>query len=97
MASLAGVPLTAGFLGKFLVFKVAFESQQFLLIVVAIITVGCGFYYYLKVVRAMYWQTTTGNQTTIPISLLSTITIGALVVLIFLFGIFPQLGAGLLS
>jgi NADH-quinone oxidoreductase subunit N len=97
MASLAGVPLTAGFLGKFLVFKVAFESQQFLLIVLAIITVGCGFYYYLKVVRAMYWQTTTGAPTAIPVSLLSTITIGALVVLIFLFGIFPQLGAGLLS
>jgi NADH-quinone oxidoreductase subunit N len=97
MASLAGVPLTAGFLGKFLVFKVAFESQQFLLIVVAIITVGCGFYYYLKVVRAMYWQTTTGTQTAIPVSLLSTITIGILVVLIFLFGIFPQFGAGLLT
>src|SRR5580693_7772566 len=97
MMSLAGVPLTAGFLGKFLVFKVAFESQQFLLIVLAIITVGCGFYYYLKVVRAMYWQTTTGTPTAIPVSLLSTITIGALVILIFLFGIFPQFGAGLLS
>src|ERR1700738_4585820 len=97
MMSLAGVPLTAGFLGKFLVFKVAFESQQFLLIVLAVITVGCGFYYYLKVVRAMYWQTTTGTPTTIPVSLLSTITIGALVILIFLFGIFPQFGAGLLS
>ena len=95
--SLAGVPLTAGFLGKFLVFKVAYESQQFLLLVLAVITVGCGFYYYLKVVRAMYWQTTTGAPTAIPVSLLSTITIGALVILIFLFGIFPGLGAGLLS
>src|SRR5258708_5432843 len=97
LMSLAVVQLTAGFLGKFLVFKVAFESQQFLLIFLAVITVGCGFYYYLKVVRAMYWQTTTGTPTAIPVSLLSTITIGALVVLIFLFGIFPQFGAGLLS
>ena len=31
MMSLAGVPLTAGFLGKFLVFKVAFETRQFFL------------------------------------------------------------------
>jgi hypothetical protein len=45
----------------------------------------------------MYWQTTTGTPTAIPVSLLSTITIGALVLLIFLFGIFPQFGAGLLS
>ncbi len=37
MMSLAGVPLTAGFLGKFLVFKVAFETQQFFLIALGII------------------------------------------------------------
>ncbi|MBV9276277.1 MAG: NADH-quinone oxidoreductase subunit N [Verrucomicrobia bacterium] len=97
MASLAGVPLTAGFLGKFLVFKVALESRQFLLIVLAIITVGCGFYYYLKVVRAMYWQTSTGAPTNISVGILSTVTIAALVILIFLFGVFPQFGAGLLS
>jgi NADH-quinone oxidoreductase subunit N len=97
MASLAGLPLTAGFLGKFLVFKVALESRQFLLIVLAIITVGCGYYYYLKVVRAMYWQTSTGAPANISVGLLSTVTIAALVFLIFLFGIFPQFGAGLLS
>jgi NADH-quinone oxidoreductase subunit N len=97
MASLAGLPLTAGFLGKFLVFKVALESRQFLLIVLAIITVGCGFYYYLKVVRAMYWQTSTGAPASISVGLLSTVTIAALVFLIFLFGVFPQFGAGLLS
>jgi len=79
------------------VFKAAYESQQFLLLVLGIITVGCGFYYYLKVVRAMYWQTTVGNSSVIPVSRLSTVTISALVLLIFLFGIFPQLGLGLLS
>jgi NADH-quinone oxidoreductase subunit N len=97
MMSLSGIPLTAGFFGKFLVFKVAYESQQFLLLVLGIITVGCGFYYYLKVVRAMYWQTATGNSAVIPVSRLSMVTIAALTVLIFLFGIFPQLGLGLLG
>src|SRR5260221_3617903 len=97
MMSLSGIPLTAGFLGKFLVFKVAYQSQQFLLVVLGIITVGCGFYYYLKVVRAMYWQSAAGNNSVIPVSRLSTVTISALVLLIFLFGIFPQLGLGLLG
>jgi NADH-quinone oxidoreductase subunit N len=96
MMSLSGVPLTAGFLGKFLVFKVAYESRQFLLLVLGIVTVGCGFYYYLKVVRAMYWQTAVGNNSVIPVSRLSTVTISALVLLIFVFGIFPQFGLGLL-
>src|ERR1700737_1964028 len=90
MMSLSGVPLTAGFLGKFLVFKVAYQSQQFLLLVLGVVTVGCGFYYYLKVVRAMYWQTAVGNNSVIPVSRLSTVTISALVLLIFLFGIFPH-------
>ena len=56
MASLAGVPFTAGFLGKFLVFDAAIATHHFGLVVVAIVTVGAGFYYYFKVVRAIYWD-----------------------------------------
>ena len=56
MVSLAGVPFTAGFFGKFLIFAAAIAHHQTALVVVGVITVGCGFYYYLKVVRAMYWQ-----------------------------------------
>src|SRR5215471_668664 len=96
MMSLAGVPLTAGFLGKFLVFKVAFETRQFFLIALGVITVGCGFYFYLKVVRAMYWQSSSGNVASIPISKLSQAAIVIMVILIFALGIFPQIALGLL-
>src|SRR5205807_7500943 len=58
MVSLAGVPFTAGFLGKFYIFYAAVLQRQIALIITGVITVGCGFYYYLKVVRAMYWQST---------------------------------------
>jgi NADH-quinone oxidoreductase subunit N len=95
MMSLAGVPLTAGFLGKFLVFKVAYETGQFLLHALGVITVGCGFYYYLKVVRAMYWQPAPSNAAAIPVNSLSLITIALLVLFIFVFGIFPGLALGL--
>jgi NADH-quinone oxidoreductase subunit N len=96
MMSLAGVPLTAGFLGKFLVFKVAFETRQFFLIALGILTVGCGFYFYLKVVKAMYWQPAQGNVTAIPVSRLSAVAIWVLVILIFVLGIFPQFALGLM-
>ena len=56
MASLAGVPFTAGFLGKFFIFDAALRHHQTALVIAGVITVACGFYYYLKVVRAMYWN-----------------------------------------
>src|SRR2546429_5231238 len=56
MISLAGVPFTAGFLGKFFIFYAALAHHQIALVVVGVVTVGCGLYYYLKVVRAMDWQ-----------------------------------------
>ncbi len=55
MASLAGLPFTAGFFGKFFIFVSAIGQKQITLVAVGIVTVACGFYYYLKVVRAMYW------------------------------------------
>ena len=63
MVSLAGVPFTAGFLGKFFIFDAAVQHHQFALVVVGVITVACGFYYYLKVVRAMYWEATDSDAT----------------------------------
>ena len=89
MASLAGVPLTAGFFGKFLVFWAAIAQQQTALIVVGVITVGCGFYYYLKVVRAMYWQVATIPDS-IPVSGLSKVAIGAMILATIWLGVYPQ-------
>jgi len=89
MISLAGVPFTAGFLGKFLIFYAAVAQRQIALLVVGVITVGCGFYYYLKVVRAMYWQTT-AKMDKISINTLSRFAMSALILAIIGLGIYPQ-------
>ena len=89
MVSLAGVPFTAGFLGKFYIFYAAVQQRQIALVVVGVITVGCGFYYYLKVVRAMYWQSDSKTDA-IPVSGLSRVAISALIVATIWLGVYPQ-------
>lgn len=89
MASLAGVPFTAGFLGKFFIFDAAIRQHETVLIVVGVITVACGFYYYLKVVRAMYWEPATKAEL-ISISGLSRVTMIGLMAAIIALGIYPQ-------
>jgi NADH-quinone oxidoreductase subunit N len=54
-----------------------------------VITVGCGFYYYLKVVRAMYWQPDSKTGA-IPVNGLSRVAISALVLATIWLGVYPQ-------
>jgi NADH-quinone oxidoreductase subunit N len=89
MVSLAGVPFTAGFLGKFYIFYGAVLQRQIALVVAGVITVGCGFYYYLKVVRAMYWQSSS-DVGSIPVNGLSRIAITALIIGTIWLGVYPQ-------
>jgi NADH-quinone oxidoreductase subunit N len=89
MASLAGLPFTAGFFGKFFIFAGAIAQQQTSLVVVGIVTVACGFYYYLKVVRAMYWQPATNNEA-VSVSSLSRAIMILLIIATILFGVYPQ-------
>jgi NADH-quinone oxidoreductase subunit N len=90
MTSLAGVPFTAGFLGKFFIFDAAVRQHQVALIVVGVITVGCGFYYYLKVVRAMYWLEPPNESGAIAVSPLARLTMILLIIGIFVCGVYPQ-------
>jgi NADH-quinone oxidoreductase subunit N len=90
MLSLAGLPFTVGFLGKFFIFEAAMRSHQYLLVTIGAITVASGFYYYLKVVRAMYWQPAPDGAPTIAVPALSKFLIALLGIGIIIFGIFPQ-------
>ena len=89
LSALAGLPLTAGFYGKFFAFQLAIDAGLWTGVVLGFIGVAAGFYYYLKVVRAMYWRTS-DDTTAIEISPFSRYTIGTLTVLTILLGFYPD-------
>lgn len=54
MLSLAGIPLTAGFLGKFFVLSAGVQEAQWALTLILVAGSAIGLYYYLRVVAALY-------------------------------------------
>ncbi len=55
LLSLAGIPLTAGFMGKLFVFKSAWAAGFKVLVIVGVINSAISWYYYLRVIVAMYF------------------------------------------
>lgn len=56
LLSLVGVPLTAGFFGKFYVFKAALDSNLIWLTVLGLLNSAVAAYYYLRVIVVMYMR-----------------------------------------
>lgn len=89
LAALAGVPLTAGFIGKFFVFQLAVGAQLWAGLTIAVITAAAGFYYYFKTIRAIWWIEAS-DTTAIPLPAISKICIAALTALTLVFGVYPD-------
>jgi len=60
------------------------------LVILGVVTVACGFYYYLKVVRAMYWQPAPDDAPPVMVSPLTRFTAAFLVTLILVLGVYPK-------
>ncbi len=54
MLSLAGIPPTAGFIGKYYIFLALIQAQHYTLAVVAALYVAVAIYYYFRIVRSMF-------------------------------------------
>ena len=89
LASLAGVPLTAGFIGKFLVFSAAVEVKLWAAIGVAFIAAAAGFYYYFKTIRAMWWQDP-GDLKPVVLPTISKTCVALLTIATLVFGFYSQ-------
>lgn len=76
LLSLLGLPVTAGFFGKFYIFKAAVNSHLIWLAVLMAVNSIIGAYYYLKVIVAMYMrEPVEDSASTAPIAFPATVSI----------------------
>ena len=87
--SLAGIPPTIGFTGKFLIFAAAMQNGYFTLVLIAMINVVISLYYYLLILKAAYLLEPEEEQPTLQLSQPTTILTGVLVTVMVVVGIYP--------
>lgn len=89
IGALAGIPLTAGFLGKFLAFQVAVSAGLWVPVSLGFIGVAAGFFYYFQIIRAMYWRNSL-DESPIVVRPVSLYVIATLTVLLVVLAFTPQ-------
>jgi NADH-quinone oxidoreductase subunit N len=89
MLSLLGMPLTAGFIGKIMVFGAAIDQGYYVLIVIGVLNTAVSAYYYLRLIIVMFFgeRTTAWQPPRIPVSVALTLALTVLGVLYL--GVFP--------
>lgn len=93
MVSLAGLPPTAGFIGKLYVFMSAVEAGLPWLAAVALIFAVISAYYYLRLVMVMYMREPSALSSTSPRMVMSpalSIVLACAVAGVVIFGIYPN-------
>lgn len=93
LLSLTGIPMTAGFIGKFYVVAAGASSLLWVLVFVLVVSSAIGLYYYLRIIVALYSladePVTRARSTPITRSFSFEWTLGILTVIIIALGVYP--------
>jgi len=89
LLSLLGMPLTAGFMGKLIVFSAALRQGYLWLVVIGVLNAAVSAYYYLRLIIVMFFRErlTPWTAPRLPASLVMALVIT--IVGVFYLGIFP--------
>ncbi|GGP57510.1 hypothetical protein GCM10010185_32370 [Saccharothrix coeruleofusca] len=90
LLALAGIPLTSGFVGKFVVFAAAVQQGMAPLVVIALVASAVAAFFYLRVIVLMYFSEPAADGPTVSVPGAFTtvaITLGAAMTL--LLGVYP--------
>lgn len=92
MLSMAGIPLTAGFMGKFGIFAQAIKTTPFL-VLVAVLGSAISIAYYLRLIMVMFFPKESSFKTSEKVSLTYNIVAVLIIFALISLGIFPDLFA----
>jgi NADH-quinone oxidoreductase subunit N len=91
MLSLAGIPLTSGFVIKFSVFAAAIEAGATWLVIIAVMASVVAAFFYIRVIVIMFFSEPTENTATVAIpSAFTTVALAAGATVTLVLGIIPQ-------
>lgn len=90
MLSLAGIPLTAGFIGKFMMFSTAMQDYHIILLLLAVVNAAIGIFYYLRVVVDMYFKNEESATLEVAFPLNFKIVMILTAILTILIGVYPD-------
>ena len=89
LLSLAGIPPTAGFLGKYYIFLALIQTGHYALAVVATLYVAVAIYYYFKIVKSMFTREAV-EESPVASSFGLRLALGVSGVLTLVMGIYPE-------
>jgi NADH-quinone oxidoreductase subunit N len=92
LLSLASIPMTAGFIGKFYILRAGVGSALWLLVLILVVSSAIGLYYYLRIVVAIFAHPSQEGQGLLAapsLPLAAGLVLAALVVLVFGLGVYP--------
>ena len=76
LLSLAGIPGTAGFMGKFAVFRAGVAGGQWVLVVIGVVSSVIAAYFYVRVIRAMFMEDEPEHLRDVPLESTTGISAG---------------------
>jgi len=89
LLSLAGIPPTAGFVAKLLVFWALIETKHTVLAVLAVLYILPAVYYYFRMVAAMWVRDSTDPVRPV-ISMAQKLALAAMAIVTLVAGLFPE-------
>ena len=90
LLSLAGMPLTMGFIGKFYILTAGADSALWALVIVLVVTSTIGLYYYTRVIAAMWVREPDEKSVRTAIGGASGVVLAALTAFLIVFGVYPS-------